>query len=70
MPTLQEFKSLVIRMVVTFLQVALAVVIADGLGVDGADTLSTLDTAAMAGLGAVLSVFYNYMTKLGSRLED
>ncbi len=69
MPTKEELKSLGIRMVVTFLQVALAVVIADGLGVNGADTISTLGVAGMAGVGAVLSVLYNYMTKLGSRLE-
>ena len=69
MPTKTELVSLAIRAVVTFLQVALSVLIAGNLGADGADTLSLLESAAVGGIGAVLSVLYNYLTNLGQRLE-
>lgn len=69
MPTASELRSLVTRAVVTFLQVAIAVLVAEGLGSSAAEALDTAETAAVAGIGAVLSVAYNYLSNLGSRLE-
>ena len=70
MPTKAELQSLAVKAIVTFLQVFLSVMIADwAAGITGTEILSTAETAAVSGIGAVLSVIYNYLTNLGTRLE-
>lgn len=69
MPTTSELKALAIRAAVTFLQVALSILIAGNVFGTGTDTVSVLASAGAGGIGAVLSLAYNYLTHLGERLE-
>lgn len=69
MPTKAELQSLAIKAVVTFLQAALAVLIAGNVFNAGTDSVSVLASAGVGGLAAVLSLVYNYLTQLGTRLE-
>lgn len=69
MPTKQELQSLAVKAVVTFLQVSLSIIIAGNLFGAGTDTVSLLASAGAGGVGAVLSVIYNYLTALGTKLD-
>lgn len=70
MPTKDELGTLAVRAAVTFLQVFLATLIgANVFDVGGADAVSALSASALAGIGAALSIIYNYLTNLGQRLE-
>lgn len=69
MPTNSELKALAIRAAVTFLQVALSILLAGNVFGAGTDTVSVLASAGAGGIGAVLSLAYNYLTNLGDRLE-
>ena len=69
MPTTAEFQSLAVKAAVTFLQVFIGILLGAQLFGGDLETVSAAQSAAAGGLGAALSVFYNWLTNLGTRLE-
>ncbi len=64
-------KAVAIRAAVTFLQVAVGILVSANIfQIDGLEAVSVLESAAAGGAGAALSVLYNYITDLGQKLES
>jgi hypothetical protein len=62
----EKFKGEAVRAVATFSEVFLSVLIGDSLMTDM--SVNTLQMAAMSGMGAALSVLYNFVRKFRSSL--